>query len=240
MIKTVDGYDIAEECECLQSRKKENRINFANIPEAFRDIRLKEFVGSYYKDRESLKNVIDNVKYWIEHIDEMIENGVGLYLYSHTKGSGKTRMAVSLANELMYEHDKRVRFVTSLEVLNEIRAMWNRESRDDSEFSSESQIMRYLNTTEVLVIDDFGTESHRDWMDDKFYQIINTRYVNKLVTIFTSNMSINELRYDDRINNRIKERSFEIHFPEESVREIIAEIRTEKMKSEMKGEVKDV
>lgn len=220
---------------CLQSRKRENRLNFANIPDAFKNIRLKEFVGAYYKDRESLQVVIDNVKYWIDHAEEMIETGVGLYLYSHTKGSGKTRMAVSLANELIYEFDKRVRFVTSLDILSEIRAMWNRESRDDSEFSSESQIMKYLNTTEVLVIDDFGTEAHKEWMDDKFYQIINARYVNHLVTIFTSNLSIAELRYDDRITNRIRERSYEIHFPEESVREIIAVLRQENLTKQIKG-----
>lgn len=235
MIKSDGVYDVAEECECLKLRKLENRITFANIPDAFKDIRLKEFVASYYKDRESLKNVIDNVKYWISHVDEMIDEGIGLYLYSQTKGSGKTRMAVSIANELIYDMGKRVRFVTSIDILNEIKAMWNRESREDSEFSSESQIMKYLNTTDVLVIDDFGTETHKDWMDDKFYQIINTRYVNRLVTIFTSNMSISELKYDDRINNRIREKTFEIHFPEESVREVIAAMRQKKFNNEIKG-----
>lgn len=236
MIKTVDGYDIAEECVCTQLKKRDNRISFANIPEAFKEIRLKEFVGSYYKDKDALRDVIDNVKYWIGHVDEMVETGVGLYMYSHTKGSGKTRMAVSIANELIHEHEKRVRFVTSLDILSEIRAMWTRESREESEFRSESQIMKYLNTTEVLVIDDFGTETHKEWMDDKFYQIINNRYINHLVTIFTSNMSISELKYDDRITNRIRERSYEIHFPEESVREIIATLRQENLMKQIRGD----
>ncbi len=236
MIKTVDGYDIAEECECRKFLVRDARISFANIPEAFKDMRLETFSGSYYQDRESLKSLINNIKYWVSHIDEAISAGMGLYFYSHTKGSGKTRMAASLANELIIEHGKRVLFVTSLDILNEIRAMWSRESREDSEFRSESQIMRYLNETEILVIDDFGTETHKEWMDDKFYQIINTRYINKLLTIFTSNYSIKELKYDDRIINRINERSYEIHFPEESVRDVIAQVRKDKMRKEIEND----
>ena len=74
--------------------------------------------------------------------------------------------------------------------------------------------MKYLTTVEVLVIDDFGAETHKDWIDDRFYQIINTRYVNKLITIFTSNDSLTNTDYDDRITSRIVERSFLLHFPE--------------------------
>ena len=234
LIKTVDGYDIAEECECRKFLVRDARISFANIPEAFKDMRLETFSGAYYQDKESLKTLITDIKYWLSHVDEVMDAGMGLYLYSHTKGSGKTRMAVSLANELIIEHGKRVLFVTSLDILSEIRAMWNRESREDSEFRSESQIMRYLNETEILVVDDFGTEAHKEWMDDRFYQIINTRYINKLLTIFTSNYSIKELKYDDRIINRINERSYEIHFPEESVRDVLAQVRKDKMRKEIR------
>lgn len=235
MIKTIDGIDYAEECECYKTRIRDAKVNFANIPAAFRDMRLKTFSGSYYKDRKTLEELISVIKYWLGHIDEVKETGMGLYLYSHTKGSGKTRMAASLANELIYEHCRSVKFVTSLDILNEIRAMWDRESREDSEFRSESQIMKYLTETEILVIDDFGTEIHKDWMDDKFYQIINTRYINKLITIFTSNSALEELDYDERIINRIREMTYPIHFPEESVRVIIANVRQDAMKKAIKG-----
>ena len=36
--------------------------------------------------------------------------------------------------------------------------------------------------------------------------------------MYTSNLSLDDLRYDDRITNRIKERTFQLPFPEESVR----------------------
>ena len=73
------------------------------------------------------------------------------------------------------------------------------------------------------MIDEFGTELPKDWIGERFYSIINSRYQDKLITIFTSNLSLEALQYDDRITNRIKERTFQLPFPEESVRERIAE-----------------
>ena len=144
---------------------------------------------------------------------------MGLYLYSGINGSGKTRMAVSIANELIYEKQIQVKFATSLQILNEIKASWDKQDRE----CSESKLLDFLSTTKVLIIDDFGVEnSERDWIKEKFYHIINTRYVDNKITIFTSNSSLESLRYDERITNRIKERAYQIPFPDESVRDIIA------------------
>ena len=89
--------------------------------------------------------------------------------------------------------------------------------------------MDALSTAEVLIIDDFGVESQAAWINDKLYQIINERYINRKVTIFTSNEPLESLQYDDRITNRIKERTYQIAFPEESVRDHLAEQHQEEM-----------
>lgn len=204
-----------------------NRIKFANIPEAFKDIRLSSFKTGYYGNKSIISEVVDTIKYYLENIDEMKEEGIGLYFWSSTKGSGKTRMATSLANEFIYNHDMSVKFATSLDILSEIKKTW------EDEETSESKLLDYLTSCEVLVIDDFGTEAHKEWIDDKFYQIINKRYIGKLITIFTSNYGLDELNYDDRITNRIKERVYQVHFPEESIRESIAVARHTKMMKEI-------
>lgn len=87
---------------------------------------------------------------------------------------------------------------------------------------TESKLIDELVGTEILILDDFGTEQVKEWIDERFYNIINERYINKKVTFYTSNLSIDELQYNDRITNRIKETSYELHFPEESIREYIA------------------
>ena len=52
---------------------------------------------------------------------------------------------------------------------------------------------------------------------------------------YTSNLSLDDLRYDDRITNRIKERTFQLPFPEESVRELIAEKNRKALIEGMRG-----
>lgn len=207
---------------CYQKMLMNNRLSFANIPESFKDMRIDNFKTDIYTTQNS-RNTADMalkaVKYWLHNSDGMRERGMGLYLHSTTKGSGKTRMAVSIANELIYEKQIQVKFATSLQILNEIKASWDKQDREHSE----NRLFDFLCTTKVLIIDDFGVEnSERDWIGEKFYHIINSRYVDKKTTIFTSNASLESLKYDERIIQRIKERTFRVPFPEESVRNIIA------------------
>ena len=219
-------YEYYRECRCgiRQRQITKNRLSFANIPESFKEIRLGSFNTKVYQNAESRNKseaAVKAVNYWINSFDEMAKRGMGLYLYSETKGSGKTRMAASIANELIHEKNIQVKFATSLQILNEIKASWDKRNNQNAEYT-ESNLLSFLSTTKVLIIDDFGTEQARDWIGERFYQIINNRYVDKKITIFTSNSRLGLLKYDDRITNRVKERTFQIPFPEESVREIIS------------------
>lgn len=232
-----DGYTYCKECECGIREKQimKGRLSFANIPEAFKDVRLSNFDIKIYNDIKSqikIKATIEVIEYWLNNFKIMKEQGMGLYLYSETKGSGKTRMAASIANELIYEKHIQVKFATSLQILNEIKASWDNRDRE----YSENNLLDFLCTSEVLIIDDFGTEQVKDWIEERFYQIINTRYVNKKITIFTSNLQLEHLKYDDRIISRIKERVFSVSFPEESVRDIIAAQNMSSLVQQLKGE----
>ena len=160
----------------------------------------------------------------MQNREQMIADGTGLYLVSDAKGSGKTRMAASIANELMHENGYPVKFATSIQIINEIKATWNEQGL------SESQLLNQLTRIKILVLDDFGTETVKDWIAERVYHIVNERYVNKLPTIYTSNKTYSQLAYDDRITNRIMERSIEVPFPEESIRKRIAEEREKEMK----------
>lgn len=205
-----------------------SRLSFANIPESFKNIRLDSFDVNAYEDarsRNKAETAVKAINYWLNDFESMQERGMGLYLYSETKGSGKTRMAVSIANELMHKKNMQVKFSTSLQILNKIKESWDDRDRE----YSESKLLDFLYNTNILIIDDFGTEQSKDWIGERFYQIINSRYVDKKITIFTSNSSLDLLKYDDRITNRIKERTFQIPFPEESVRDAIAKRNIEEL-----------
>lgn len=220
-----NGYRFQRECECglIENERMASRLRFANLPEIYRTVRLKDTKTDCFRnpdERKRFSTACKMVKYYLDHFDDMHEKGMGLYMFSKTKGSGKTRMMAGIANELMHERNIKVKFATSMQILDEIKATWDKSS---GEFTSEHSLLDALVTTDVLAIDDFGTEKTRDWVSEKFYSIINGRYIDGKVTLFTSNMSLSDLKYDDRITNRIKERTYEIPFPEESVREFISE-----------------
>lgn len=229
-----EGRESGYRCDCgLVERQIANRkLEFANIPEAFRNLDIRSFdLGVYRKDesRKVIRNTGAAIKYYLDNLDEMKGNGMGLYLYSGTKGSGKTRMAASIANEMVSTYRMQVKFAGSMQIINEIKATWDDKDR------SESDLLRALSTVQVLVIDDFGTEIPRDWIGERFYSIINGRHQDKLITMYTSNLSLQDLRYDDRITSRIKEHTFQLPFPEESVRELIAEQNRKALIEGMRG-----
>lgn len=214
-----DGVERAVPCKCREKAVMSRRLRFADIPEAFREMDLKSFRMDVYRKPDSKKMVSDACKIIKAYLDDFVnqkERGMGLYIWSRTKGSGKTRIAAGIANELMKNYS--VKFAVSLTILQEIKNTWQRDTK-----YSENQLLDALYTTDILVIDDFGVERPADWINDKMYQIINERYINRKVTIFTSNDPLETLQYDDRITNRIKERTYQIAFPEESVRDHIAE-----------------
>ena len=219
LIVDENGYEAARECQCgIRAREiQESKLRFAAIPTTYRDIRLKDLSLKYYTKQESksiFRATCELIKWYLENLDKHVEEGKGIYFWSETKGSGKTMMASALANELINEHKRLVKFATSLDILDEIRSTYDEKSEQ-----TESKLLHDLVNTEFLVIDDFGTERATDWAREKFYQIVNKRYIDRKVTFFTSNYDLKTLKYDDRISNRIRERAFLVHFPEESVRE---------------------
>ena len=234
-----NGYTYYRQCKCgiTQRQITNDRLSFANIPASFQGMRLSQFDVNMYSKTESQNRAINAVKavnYWLNMFENMNDRGIGLYLHSQAKGSGKTRMAASIANELIYVKHIQVKFATSLQILNEIKKTWDKR---DSKYT-ENKLLDFLSTTEVLIVDDFGMEQEgkeKAWINDRFYHIINSRYIDKKITIFTSNMSLDNLQYDDRITDRIKERTFQVPFPEESIRNIIAKNNMREIINAIKG-----
>ena len=230
----VNDEDV-KECECGIRQKKilDCKLKFASIPETYKDISLKDVTTSFYKkqdSRDKMKTVAKLLKWYLDNLETNIEDGKGLFFWSKTKGSGKTMVATALANELVNVHGKYVKFATSLDILDEIRATYNDHSEEN-----ENRLIKDLVAAQFLVIDDFGTERATDWAGEKFYQIVNKRYIDKKVTIFTSNNDLTTLKYDDRITNRIKERSYIARFPEESVRDIKADLDNQALMESING-----
>lgn len=216
-----NGYEFAKDCPngCQQKNIRNRKLQFADIPKEFNQLTVESFDTSLYSSDETrekaelVKTVCSN---YIANFNEIQEEGKGLYLYSKVKGSGKTRMAVSIANDIINKFMVSAKFTTAIRILEEIKYTWN-----SSEYS-EKQLINEIIRVPVLVIDDIGVERSTAWVDEKFYSIIDSRLISKKITIFTSNVRIEDLTLDERIKSRISKMALPLQFPNESVRDALA------------------
>jgi len=134
------------------------------------------------------------------------------YIYGNV-GYGKTILAA--LRLLKYELDCYLRedtpaskFISFSEFITHLKSCFD-IGRADGYYQS----LEYHKVIEFLVLDDFfGTTKPTDWVLQLMYEIVNFRYENNHITVFTSNLSLNEAAKiigDDRITSRI-ERSCKI------------------------------
>lgn len=218
-------YEYFEPCPCTQEDKKElenrrqaNNRRFAEVPSLYSDVYLNDFKTEIYgnlKSKELAVKAKDDAEAYIEKFDMMRKYAIGLYIYSVKKGSGKSMLSSVIANELI-KRDIRCKFASCSGILSDIQHTWGGDASQDEW----KVIQRYIEP-DVLIVDDLGARSGKDWMEEKLLMIIDSRYRDMKVTIFTSNYAIDDLPFkDDRIGDRISdvERFHTIKMPEESVR----------------------
>ena len=58
-----------------------------------------------------------------------------------------------------------------------------------------------IRNAKLLVLDDFGTQNATGWAQEKLFQIVNYRYINKLSTVVTTNLALDEI--EARIRSRL-------------------------------------
>ncbi len=140
-----------------------------------------------------------------EAVVKKVEAGDNLYIWGKNTGNGKT----SWACKIMGHYFRKIAFSSGLEneglyiylptFLNNLR-----DSFDDKspEFEKELEMVEHCN---LLIVDDIGSERLTEWVRERIISIIHNRVSNGLSTIYTSNLSPEELKAElgDRIASRI-------------------------------------
>jgi primosomal protein DnaI len=110
----------------------------------------------------------------------------GLYLYGNF-GVGKSLITGAIAQELASQGID-VAMVYVPDFLSEVK------DAIDSKTDTVNAKLEALRKVTVLILDDIGAESHSAWTRDEVLGSILQRRMNRLVTIYTSNLTIRELR----------------------------------------------
>ena len=205
-------------CKCTCATMVKQKTERAGIPQEFEGLTLNNFDLDLYspENRSIAEEALKKASIYVRNYGNMrkeIHKTKGLYIYSNTRGSGKTRLSASIANNLIRRENTSVIFKTSVDLLMDIRKCYDKESRD-----RESDVVDKFCTVNVLIIDDIGAEKSSKFVDEVFFRILDTRMKNYRTTIFTSNISRDSEKYEDRIADRLRKMAVEIKMPEESVR----------------------
>lgn len=118
----------------------------------------------------------------------------GWLLLQGPYGSGKTHLAAAIANYAV-EMGVPTLFLTVPDLLDMLRF-----SYDSQETTFEGRFNEIRNAS-LLVLDDFGTQNATSWAQEKLFQIINYRYINKLPLVITTNLHLDEV--EARIRSRL-------------------------------------
>lgn len=198
----ADSYCQKDKAECSELcggyRVLRALYNISRIPERYRYNIPLEAGKSDIQAFEILNEFKENI---IPHI----EAGEGLYIWGKGTGCGKT----SWACKIMAHYFRKIAFSTGLEneglyiylptFLEDLRGNYDKQ---DPNFE---EVLIMLKECKLLIIDDVGAEKFTEWVRERLVSIINTRVSNGLSTIYTSNLSPEELpqELEERVASRI-------------------------------------
>lgn len=225
---TLHGYLLQEKYECgyetgdvwipdgaVTEQQIDARRNRSLIPYEYVYKTAKDFDWSKYGEDISLQKKIVNA--FIMEFDSYRREGRGLYIFSRTRGSGKTMLACVITNEILKKHDITVKFISVPDYIELIK------EKDDCSREKRESLM----DAGLLILDDIGAQvENKDWITTALFRLIDRRYTNHYPTVFTSNVRMEDLKTDERISDRIYAVSTPVIMPEVSVRRQIADKHT--------------
>ena len=198
----------ARPCSCKTKLAKEKLMEAARIPRRYNKCTFDSFIP--VKGNQHSWNAFGHAtRLADEYLIESKNTGRGL-IFMGPVGVGKTHLAVSILHRLMDKFGVQCLFYEFGTLLKEIQNSYNPISQ-----TTELKVLAPIYETEVLVLDELGATKPTDWARDTMMNIINTRYNDKKMTIFTTNYldkrrKENDETLEDRIGVRLRSRLYEM------------------------------
>ncbi len=133
-----------------------------------------------------------------DHALKFAREREGWLLLMGRYGTGKTHLAAAIANEALADQVPNI-FLPVPDLLDWLRAGY--QGYDQSFVDRFEQLC----SIPLLVLDDLGTQNSTPWAEEKLFQILNYRYVQRLPTVITTNLALKEL--DGRLASRLEDPS---------------------------------
>ena len=161
-------------CDCRRDQLGHQRLAASNIPKRYQHCTIANFT-SY---NESLDKAAAQARAIADRFPAVTK---GLFLEGQP-GVGKTHLAVAVLKQVIQTTGARGVFYDTRDLLRLIRSTY-----DPSIRTTELEVLRPVMRADLLVLDDLGAEKTSEWVEETMNLIVNTRYNERRLTIFTSN-----------------------------------------------------
>jgi len=206
-----EGVELVRRCECAEGSMRERLLEQAGIPARYRHCTLESFDTKWYEDTPGLSDdpTLGKARNAVQEFIDLYPAGDKGLLLMGKVGTGKTHLAVAALQQIMREKTPPVRgrFADFTALVLEIQMTFDGPG-------SSREILHPLIQADLLVLDELGAGKTTPWVMDLLYYLVNTRYLEDRVTVFTTNFfdkadGIKE-SLADRVSVRIRSRLHEM------------------------------
>lgn len=195
-----------ETCDCegvKQREVEEERKYIEELQQKAKLARVEKLLSQSNLGRRFMERTFENFRFelnpeayrvaldYAQNFEVYAKNGQGL-IFTGSFGVGKTHLAAAIANYLIVHKSVPVVFGSVSFLLGELKKAY------DSESISADRIEKQLCTVDLLIIDDLGKEKPTEWLVEKLYYIINSRYEDYRPVVITTNLTLDEI--EQRLN----------------------------------------
>ena len=194
----------ARRCRCRATDARAKLLEAASIPRRYTECSL----SNYRPAKDNNGSQLCAFSYAFRLVREYPAVDRGLLLMGPV-GTGKTHLSVAILRGLI-EKGVPCLFYEFGALLKEIQSSCNPVSQ-----TSEQKVLAPVYEAEVLVLDELGAVKPTDWVKDTMMQVINARYNDKKLTVFTTNYADArsapaDVTLEDRIGVRLRSRLYEM------------------------------
>lgn len=214
------GFADTKMCDCMKKALVLAGYESSGLGRLIHTQSFDNFSFEYYggADADMMKKAVAVLKHFADTFDGKSGRS---YLFFGATGLGKTHISTAVAKTVI-DRGFNVSYVTSVGMLSDF------EDRRFGKGEDHVDLSQYYDS-ELLIIDDFGTEVVNQFTVSCVYDVINTRINNRRSTIINTNLTKKDI--EDKYGERIASRLFGEYYP---IRFLGTDIRYQKLRRKQK------